>query len=844
MSTRTNRASQLALIFLLASLIQPASAAVFEAGDAAELIAAITTANATPAIDVIELTGDIVLTSVDNTGNGPNGLPTVVTPIVLLGNGHSISRDAAAPQFRFFEVLGGFFGDGELVLDGVALLGGDLSGIAPPASPCFANVDTCGGAILALTAELTLRNGATLDSNAAYSGGALFQAGGVALVTDSTLVGNRAEFGGAISSLISAVGSLVIERSAFSGNEASRSGGAIFNQSAMEISDSTFDGNRAATSALQGEGGGAIHNNSFTGQADIATTLFTNNEASNGGAIINFNAADMLIRNSDIIANRIVTFGSGGGVHNRGSGAAVTITDSRINDNDVAAAFGDGGGIFSLEGRLTLENSEVTGNTAGGDGGGVLVTEGRIANSRIEDNRTSSGEGGGVYHSGLRGLEIVASSISNNIARRDGGGLATFIGNSFTPDGITISDSRISGNTSEQGSGGGIANTEQGKVTIIRSEITDNAASATIFGVGGGVFSNNTFTETTIIDSTIANNTANSSGGGVYNNNASVMTINHSTITNNLSNSQSGGVVAFSAVTVSDSIIANNVGALDSPNCLALAPIVDGGGNFTDDIGVSFPCPATFTETASLNLGALADNGGPTKTRALLAGSAAIDGGVNCTTLSDQRGVPRQPTCDAGAYEGDVVVPVFRFELATSEVDESPGGAHEVFVELDNSAGSLPPTASVEIFITIDGMAASGRDYGVTVGPPIIFGNGNWPAPGTSARQAVEFDILPDYLLEGDETIELGLRDGGFTGPASLSGTDKHTVTIVDALADLAVDKSVDATGTVLPGSNVTYTIVVTNNGPSDAADVSLYDVLDGTALNLATAPGDRRLEP
>jgi hypothetical protein len=54
-------------------------------------------------------------------------------------------------------------------------------------------------------------------------------------------------------------------------------------------------------------------------------------------------------------------------------------------------------------------------------------------------------------------------------------------------------------------------------------------------------------------------------------------------------------------------------------------------------------------------LGPLADNGGPTPTRALKAGSPAIDaaGGKPCSTTTDQRGVtrPKGPKCDIGAFE-------------------------------------------------------------------------------------------------------------------------------------------------------------------------------------------------
>ena len=55
-------------------------------------------------------------------------------------------------------------------------------------------------------------------------------------------------------------------------------------------------------------------------------------------------------------------------------------------------------------------------------------------------------------------------------------------------------------------------------------------------------------------------------------------------------------------------------------------------------------------------LGPLADNGGPTMTHALLAGSPAIDAGDPATApATDQRGVvrPQGTAPDAGAYEAE-----------------------------------------------------------------------------------------------------------------------------------------------------------------------------------------------
>jgi len=80
-----------------------------------------------------------------------------------------------------------------------------------------------------------------------------------------------------------------------------------------------------------------------------------------------------------------------------------------------------------------------------------------------------------------------------------------------------------------------------------------------------------------------------------------------------------------------------------------------------DTCHLSDPTDQVNVTAAALNLGALADNGGPTMTHALLPGSVAIDripaamcvddGGQPLT--EDQRGVarPQGATCDVGAFE-------------------------------------------------------------------------------------------------------------------------------------------------------------------------------------------------
>jgi hypothetical protein len=104
--------------------------------------------------------------------------------------------------------------------------------------------------------------------------------------------------------------------------------------------------------------------------------------------------------------------------------------------------------------------------------------------------------------------------------------------------------------------------------------------------------------------------------------------------------------VNASSAGLADTLLASN----QLGNCAArnAGSITDGGHNLSFG-GAS--CPSTFAG-GDPRLGSLQDNGGPTQTMDLQAGSAAIDRGASCAA-GDQRGLarPSGPACDIGAYE-------------------------------------------------------------------------------------------------------------------------------------------------------------------------------------------------
>ena len=105
--------------------------------------------------------------------------------------------------------------------------------------------------------------------------------------------------------------------------------------------------------------------------------------------------------------------------------------------------------------------------------------------------------------------------------------------------------------------------------------------------------------------------------------------------------------LATAVLSVENSLLALNGGSNCGPSA-----VTDGGHNLSSGDAT---CPSSFG-SGDPNLGPLQDNGGPSWTVSLQAGSAAIDQipatGADCPA-TDQRGVARPvgAKCDIGAYE-------------------------------------------------------------------------------------------------------------------------------------------------------------------------------------------------
>ena len=452
----------------------------------------------------------------------------------------------------------------------------------------------------------------------------------------------------------------------------------------------------------------------------------------------------------------------GGGIYNRGS-----LTVIRCNVIGNTAAGGGGGGIYNYLGTLNVLSSTVSDNYADTGGGGVYNTFGTVTveNSTVSDNRaTNGGGGGGIYSLGVR-LTVQSSTLSGNLARQGGGIYSRHDGGSLQ---TIVVNSTISGNSTDLG-GGGIYN-GRGGIELRHCTITDNTAPT---GLGGGVASlADVLTETLVQSSIIAGNT-----------NSDVDLV--------------GGT---------------------------------GHNSFTSDgfnlIGTG-EALAAFNEPGDLTnglprLGALAFNGGSTRTHALLSGSPAVNAGdiLPFGSLAwDQRGpgFPRRvgTSVDIGAFESSVVPTTTTIVSsdANSVVGQPVTFTATVTAQIA-SAGTPAGTVSFHL----------GNELGPVLG---LLGT----APLNANGQAT-LTIANLALAEGSAFHRVfAVYSENPPHGSSTSSPVQQTVNPADTTTTLAAD-----TG---PGQPITLTATVRAQAPSTGQPTGTVRFLEGaTVLGTATIDG------
>jgi hypothetical protein len=374
----------------------------------------------------------------------------------------------------------------------------------------------------------------------------------------------------------------------------------------------------------------------------------------------------------------------------------MTITDATVQDNTTA---GVGAGIaayaITADSQLWLRTSTVMSNVAALNAGGLLNSAEagltsimQVEGSNITENRATStalgqGIGGGVVNGWVQGggggvaeTRLLQANIADNEAQ-SGGGVANIDVSGYPTRTArvvfyqsTLARNAAAGVGSERGVGGGLLN-RNGEATISNSTFSGNQAigdDTAQGGRGGGIANNGRGITTTLqlYNSTIAFNEASQAGGGVAvlgqpATPPTSMTAGNTLIVSNLLTptvSASNGAV-LAAIGSPQVIVGTESCSIEDGDSDSL------GGNIEDGTTCDFD-EATDQQDTDVQLGPLADNGGPTLTHLITDIGAAFNRGVDaiCTAppvnAVDQRGVtrPQQGRCDVGAVELEPEPPV------------------------------------------------------------------------------------------------------------------------------------------------------------------------------------------
>lgn len=436
-----------------------------------------------------------------------------------------------------------------------------------------------GGGTTTIDSSTFSNNIATGDTSS--DGGGAIRVEGVVIIQNNTMItGNAANglagSGGGI--FVGLNGTLTVSDSQISTNTANRAGGGIEHQanSTLTLTNVTLDGNNAGVApavAAPGNGGG-LHVTGF-GNVDVLGGAISNNSAAAEGGglwndlgIMTINSGAQIFQN--VAAGDLDPVGvnadlqGGGGIFN--NGGTLTINDLNgavlIQNNQASGTNrGSGGGIMSIGGNVSLTGATVQLNEAARAGGGIEIIEGivTITTSTLRLNDVSSdgllpaspGNGGALHITGAADVTIDLTTIDQNTAEAEGGGLWNSATGTLTINDLTTIDANVargnadpSGNPADVQGGGGVFN-NGGTLSITglgasNTLLQNNVATGATFGSGGGLLS--VGGNVTLNTVTVSGNEAVRAGGGIELVDGTVMILSSSITGNDASDADLRGL--------------------------------------------------------------------------------------------------------------------------------------------------------------------------------------------------------------------------------------------------------------------------------------------------------------
>lgn len=467
---------------------------------------------------------------------------------------------------------------------------------------------------------------------------------------------------------------------------------------------------------------------------------------------------------------------------------AILDANATADDDTIVFQSGLSGTITLTSGQLTISNNL----TINGPGANILAVSG---------NHVSQ-----VFDIGM-GCSNLTVSI-NGLTIKDG--YHAFLAGGIFNRGstLTVSNSTLSGNSSEEGSG--IASLAIdcgrdllfGKLNVINSTLSGNSAFTAGGGAGGILIGIGTMA--TITNSTLSGNSANL-GGAIMN--FGTLTISNSTLSGNSANF-GGGILntPHGTLTLGNSIVSGNTAPIMGNEVLNSSDLgvpagifISQGHNLFGENGASGvegatlnPSDIVLTGLINTAIAPLGNYGGPTQTHALQPNSVAINAipikPVDYCTLvtgepltTDQRGVkrPQGSACDIGAFEYDSQFSAFNVALLIIDQNRA---ALFLWSKFTLGKGKSIDPVKEDVTLKI-------ADFTMTIPAGSFQKNGYWPLFASFAGQIdnvwIEALITPlgrncfkfQALAYGAQlrdtknpvTVELTIGDDGGTTTANAS---------------------------------------------------------------------------
>jgi hypothetical protein len=362
----------------------------YNAATVSDLIADINAANKAGGTNTITLTAPstflYVITVVDNTTDGANGLPVIAKKdmLTIIGNGDTIERSTTSgtPDFRLFDVASG----ASLTLENLTLEDGLAFGSGTSADGgAIYNQGTLvlsGGTVQG--SEALGSNGAnarfnrpTGDPGEPAAGGGIWSNGSLTLENGSQILGNLAQGGNGGDG-----GSDYTQGGANGGN--GYGGGVYVAGGTANFTTATLSGNSAIGGANGVTGQFNEPPGGPPGSAFGGALYMASGTVSLTGVLVQNNRAQIGQERGNVIVSLPVQEAFGGGVYV--AGGTLNLSNSTVQSNSVGSSplsvagpvETSGGGIYiASNSTVTLCNDTVQSNTADlGNGGGIFIASG------------------------------------------------------------------------------------------------------------------------------------------------------------------------------------------------------------------------------------------------------------------------------------------------------------------------------------------------------------------------------------------------------------------------------------------------------------------------------------